>query len=342
MNLLDPFLFLLGNRGAIERIAACRWALPAGFLFVLSAGLARNYDHLWLLGQPEWFLGPLAMSLFSAGFIFAILGAVVGFGGGFLSWLALFWLTAPCAWIYGIPVESHTDLLTATKWNLGFLGIVSVWRVVLMTRATVVLTGEPTWAIFCAILAPCCWEMFFGSINQSFSLVGIMGGVRLPPHHLWLKSANETVQVVSLYLGLLSIGALIVAWFLRRRRKDGFRPRGFQRLPLLGSRSWWVFPTLAIVAWCLMAWPSQRLLENNYKLQQLLNRGDYRQALDFAATRKREDFTAMHLLPPVAYLDPRGFPEEEVSKRYPRLAKWLAEGKQEAEQATRPATVDPP
>jgi hypothetical protein len=129
MRPADLLLFLVGHRGAIERIAASRAALGIGALLVLTAGIARNYDHLDLLRAPEWFLAPFLVSMFSGTIVFAsaywllALGAVGKVAPQYLTFLSLFWLTAPCAWLYAIPVESSTDLLTATRFNVGFLAI---------------------------------------------------------------------------------------------------------------------------------------------------------------------------------------------------------------------------
>jgi hypothetical protein len=188
MRVLDPLLFLAGHRGAIERIAATRHAWIVGAILVLSAGIARNYDHLDLLREPEWFIGPFAASLVSIIFIFLWicgplkLGKVGGLGKQLGTFLTLAWMTAPCAWLYGIPAESMTDIVTATKWNIAFLAVVSLWRVAIMTRSVAVLTGVKAIRVLPLILAPAALEMMVGSFFKSLSLIGVMGGVRLPPH----------------------------------------------------------------------------------------------------------------------------------------------------------------
>ena len=50
-------------------------------------------------------------------------------------------MTAPLAWIYAIPVERFLGAYEATQANLWMLGIVSVWRIVLMIRVVSVLFG---------------------------------------------------------------------------------------------------------------------------------------------------------------------------------------------------------
>jgi hypothetical protein len=55
MQVRTIFLYLIGNRQAILDIAADRRWLGIGALFVLSAGLAREYDQEDLVHEP-WFL----------------------------------------------------------------------------------------------------------------------------------------------------------------------------------------------------------------------------------------------------------------------------------------------
>ena len=207
----DLLLYLVGHRGAIERIAASRQALWAGALRVVSAGIARNYDHLSLLAQPEWILGPFGMSLFSAGLIWLMLMAGIsvysqnGKDPAFRTFLTFFWLTAPCAWLYGFPVERFTDLLRATQWNFAFLIVVSVWRVALIVRVVNVLTGAAAGRVLAWVMLPACIEMGLGSLIKGLSLVSIMGGVRLPPHHAFIKQASGVVMTGSFWLGLASL-----------------------------------------------------------------------------------------------------------------------------------------
>src|SRR5688500_10981748 len=150
--------YLLGSRDAIERIAACRQAPWLGFLLVFSAALAREYDGQDLLHEPWPLLLPLAASL-GTSFVLYVLLRVVGwvrsagwnpFWSGYWSSLGLYWMTAPLAWLYAIPVERFLDAGDATRANLCLLGIVSLWRVLVITRVASVL-----WSVaFGAALQP--------------------------------------------------------------------------------------------------------------------------------------------------------------------------------------------
>lgn len=67
MTIRTLFLYLIGNRQAILAIAANRSALLIGFLFVLSAGLAREYDNHDLVHEPWHVLLPLVASAPASG-----------------------------------------------------------------------------------------------------------------------------------------------------------------------------------------------------------------------------------------------------------------------------------
>ncbi|MES2468804.1 MAG: hypothetical protein V4675_15985 [Verrucomicrobiota bacterium] len=299
----DLLLYLVGNRGAIERIAASRQALWAGALLVVSAGIARNYDHLSLLAQPEWILGPFGMSLFSAGLIWLMLMAGIsvysqnGKDPAFRTFLTFFWLTAPCAWLYGFPVERFTDLLRATQWNFAFLIVVSVWRMALIVRVVTVLTGAATGRVLAWVMLPACIEMGLGSLIKGLSLISIMGGVRLPPHHAFIKQASGVVMTGSFWLGLASLLAIIV--YVSRESEEVTKPLCRDRI----AESPGVILTSAafLLGWILIAIPAQGPVRQTYQLSQYFADQQWRTGIKYAAARQRSDFSGIHFLPPDPY-----------------------------------------
>ena len=278
MRFYDPLLFLAGHRGAIERIAATRRAWMIGAILVLSAGIARNYDHLDLLREPEWFIGPFLASAVSVVFIFLCIGgrlkldAVGNYHRQWGTFLTLAWMTAPCAWLHGIPVESMTDIITATKWNIAFLAIVSLWRVALMTRAVAVLTGVTSCRALALILAPAAFEMMVGSISKSMSLVQIMGGVRLPPHTKLLQEASHFATEASFWVLVV---AVIACWSIK----------GVAVTPLnrpstaVAPRSAFMFAVAPVVAWALAALPFHGEIVNRGRLEHLVDERKFSEAV---------------------------------------------------------------
>src|SRR5262249_23609362 len=113
MRLLTLPLYLVGNRTAILEVARSPWAVPVGFVFVLSAALAREYDGRDLRHEWGHLLLPFAASLAASFVLYLVFYAVAwwrkaegrAFLRGYVGFLGLFWMTAPLAWLYGIPWE---------------------------------------------------------------------------------------------------------------------------------------------------------------------------------------------------------------------------------------------
>ncbi|MFI5402219.1 MAG: hypothetical protein ACHQ1G_04720, partial [Planctomycetota bacterium] len=145
--------YLLGRRQAILDLAASRRTLATGFVLVLTAGIAREYDG----GNAWWHvLVPAAVSYVASYVLFVIAfhgleraasrsaelrASVPPMLPAFRVFLSLFWMTAPMAWLYAVPYERFLSPADAMAANLLTLGLVSVWRVALMVRVLVVLMG---------------------------------------------------------------------------------------------------------------------------------------------------------------------------------------------------------
>ena len=324
MSPADLFRYLAGDRASIERIAASRWAWLVGAILVVTAGIARNYDHLYFLREVEWFAGPFAASVFSTVFIFIWANVVLRFGRHgsrwkqLLTFLTLFWLTSPCAWLYAIPVESWTDLLTATKWNVAFLAVVSIWRVGLITRALSVLTGVYWLRCLAAVLAPAALEMMVGSYFKSLSLVGIMGGVRLPPHTEFLVDATDFTATASFWVFLFVLIATPFVKSGQRAERPILRPAE----PMTSSV--WKYALVILVAWWLAVFPMQIKTRNLYVFRNLVNSQRYREAAAFASELTRNDFPSSQFIPP----NPYGF-GHKVHELYDQIPSntppWLRE-----------------
>src|SRR5439155_18632746 len=97
--------YLIGRRQAILDIAADRRALILGFLFVLSAGLAREYDGADLVHEPWRLLLPMGASLATSFLLFCVTFGIFRtkrmgaprFLTSYQMFLSLFWMTAPLA-----------------------------------------------------------------------------------------------------------------------------------------------------------------------------------------------------------------------------------------------------
>lgn len=127
MRARDLALYLAGHAAAIRRLAADPWAPAIGAILVLTAGIAREYDHVDLLAEPAVLLDGFVPPLIVAGLVWMFLPAADPAAGRpgmrlpFVTVLTLVFLTAPAAWLYAIPIEQLTDPMTAMATNLALL-----------------------------------------------------------------------------------------------------------------------------------------------------------------------------------------------------------------------------
>jgi hypothetical protein len=215
MSIRTWLRYLIGDRQAILELAAAPQALFVGALFVLSAGFAREYDAEDLLHEPWHLLLPFAASLITSVVIFLpCYGLAYRKRGGttvpplwpaYRSFLGLFWLTAPLAWLYAVPYERFLSPIDSIKANLWTLGIVSVWRVFLMIRVIGVWMGFGWPAMFLVLLIANV-EALIAIRMVPRPIVGLMSGVRLTPAEELIANTTRLVEG----LACLSLPALLV------------------------------------------------------------------------------------------------------------------------------------
>jgi hypothetical protein len=211
-------LYLIGGRRAILEIATDRRALWVGLLFVLSAGFAREYDGQDLLREPWHLLVPVGASLAASFLLFLVACGRLflrrkgrpPFLASYRSFLTLFWMTAPLAWLYAVPYERFLSPGNATSANLWSLALVAAWRVALMIRVVSVLTGRggvpSTFLVMAFGDAVALTAVFL----MPKPIVSIMGGVRLTESEAAVYGATMFVTIAGILSApLWGIGGLI-------------------------------------------------------------------------------------------------------------------------------------
>lgn len=308
-KIYDPILILIGNRGAIHRLAGSPHTIIIGALLVITAGLARNYDHHALFIEWQWLYGPYIASFLSSLIIFY-------FGCArhcikkkhnpkgqrpYLTFLSVYWMTSPCAWLYAIPVESFTDIVTATKWNIAFLATVSIWRVLLMSRYLSVMSGEHFLRSFMSIAWPAATIMCIASFFKGIALVGIMGGVELSDHQIILKQAANFTTSSCFFIAIITLFfALVISQSSNKiyhpTRTLPWKPWDSLTIPKLLNSVTFIFVSITLAIVALL--PIQKQTVNNYKLTSLIKQGKNQEAIEFASKRNRNDFLKHHTFPP--------------------------------------------
>ena len=302
--------FLVGSREAILRVASCRQALWLGLVFVLSTGFAREYDGADLWHESWHLLLPLAASLGTSFVLYCLvcLAAVphgvdeLRFWRGYRTLLTLYWFTAPLAWLYAIPVERFLSAGDATAANLWFLAAVSVWRVLLITRALSVWLNASFVVIFFLVM------FFADSVAIALAFVtpkpifNIMGGVRLSEPDQVLVDAVLMVQVFGMMSWLVwLIGAIVALSVIKKPWTVTAEPA-----PCRVSKPLWATATALVVLGLALLPIGQPEQRRAYTAERLLKSNQLEAAVNYMSAFPREAF------PPIWDPPPRvGYGEKE-------------------------------
>jgi hypothetical protein len=299
MTLLTLARFLVGDRGAIQSIVATRGAWALGLMFVLSAGFAREYDGEDLLHEPWHLALPLVASLATSLLLYGLIVLVAwrrsGLGwpvaSGYLPFVALYWLTAPLAWLYAIPYERFLSPADAVRANLATLGLVSLWRVALMTRVVSVVFR-------CHILEAMMVVMLFADAVAltllsivPLPIFSIMGGIRLTESEQVLLQVACNVRIAAiLSLPVWAIGTLSLFVFPRRPGGPWTPIEEFATQRATVARSAWIFAVALLAVGIGLLPLTQRQQQLRRQVETALKRGDVKIGIEVMSAHERDDF----------------------------------------------------
>ncbi|RLS78273.1 MAG: hypothetical protein DWI00_03935 [Planctomycetota bacterium] len=301
--------FLMGRRSAILDVAASPHALALGGVLVLSAGFAREYDGEDLLHEPWHLLIPHGASLLTA-FLLYMLVRLTGIGKnqhlptffrGFPMFLRLYWMTAPLAWLYAIPFERWMSPGDATLWNLRLLGIVSVWRVVLMIRVISVVYGAaPLWRVISTVLLFGDAVMLIAIRFVPVPVLNLMGGVRMTESEQLLQTTTFLLQIV----GFPSLFILLIMTLVPTA-KPWTRMTFSQPSRVHGTT--WLLAAISILIWRFILPVTQPEQQRRRVAEQLIMARDFPAAFMFMSKHDRADFPP-HWSPPPHVAQPNPVP----------------------------------
>lgn len=298
MTLHTLVRFLLLRKDAIETVAHSRGALLLGVLFVFGAALAREYDRSDLAAEPIHLFLPLLASLASSFLLWALLWNI-SFPKrlpwncpSYADFLRCFWMTAPLAWIYAIPVERFLDEGNAVEANFWMLGIVALWRVVVIIRVIQVLWSIPLATAAILILAYCDAVIIAANYFSPWPVFDIMSGNRLSPAENRLLGIRFLVGAASIFaapwLLAFAVGACWNPWPASDRRK----------LPPTRARgTLWALAILLLIVGGWLLTIGQPAQQRATVMAHDIKAGRYREALEFQSSRVPGDFPP-HWNPP--------------------------------------------
>ncbi len=310
MTAKDILAFQFGRADAIRTVATSSSAIWTGIVLVLLTAFARNYDQTYIPEKPFlWFFGPLLFSLVSGTWLFLITYGLcarlkmpdVDYARRPPLWrhwrgfMGAFWMTAPIAWLYAIPVERFFDSLTAAKANVALLAVVSLWRVLLMARVLQVVCSAPfvrtlLWVIAAASVEVIVLVVAGGTFSKR--IMAGMGGMRNSPEEEVLLRAFSQASGMAFW-GFIIAFLILAVW--------RWRGTAHQWPALVHSRVPIWFLAVAALAWALVTWPNQVTLRQNFTLEQHIANERWRDALDLLSTNDSASFAPARPLPPKLY-----------------------------------------
>lgn len=332
MQAATIFDYLAGGRAAILDVASDRGALGVAAILVLSAGLARNYDRASLGDEPWRLLGPFAASLAISVPLFLVLHGVVWVRGRpdphivrcFLSFLALYWMMAPMAWLYGIPYERFLPPVDAIRANLWTLALVSLWRVALMARVASVFFGLPVMITFPVVMLVVDIAALVALYCVPLPVIPIMTG---------MNPEQDVIAWASLLAKLLAWVSLPVwaGWalfvILCVPSQVGWGPEPAEPTPR-GGHGGLVLALLILAAWGAVLFFTQPEQILAHRVDRTYREHGPGAALDLIATHEPTDFPPDWRPPPTRF--PGQPPTSEVLDMLAALAErpypdWLTE-----------------
>ncbi len=296
MNTITLCKYLVGNKQAILQIGETRRVLWLGLLFVLSAGFAREYDGEDLLHEPWHLAIPLGASVVSSFLLYVLIWWVADsrkaknpFWKGYAIFLALYWMTAPLAWLYAIPVERFLSAADSVRANLWLLGIVSVWRVALITRVvSVIYRCKPIAAFFVVML-------FADALAQAalsfvpLPIISVMGGIRLTEAESIILGTTFFVR----FFGIVSFPIWLIATIVVANctsQANDWQTRPFSTGAHRVGRSLWALAFVAFAVWPFVLPLTQVEQVNRRLVDGQLKSSDIAGALAYMSEREIDDF----------------------------------------------------
>ncbi|MBX3388150.1 MAG: hypothetical protein KF691_01700 [Phycisphaeraceae bacterium] len=301
MTTRSVVMCLLGSRREIEAIANSRWALPVGLLFVFSGGVARYYDNAYLPAEWHVLLRGIGVTLINSFVLFGLACVFAAkadvwkqWGKRYLAFLGLFWISAPMAWLYGIPYEQFLSPVDAVRANAWTLSIVSAWRVLFAARILSNLLGVSFAAMVFPVLFFSNAAVLVATSLMPRPLFDLMGGMQLTEVEREIANrAIETQAVATIAIIPLALAMLLAAALARRTGamaivQTSTMPKGAL-----------VFAGSALVIWINPARAMLPEQERRYRAESALRGGRIEEGLRELSRHVRADYPPAWEPPPV-------------------------------------------
>ncbi len=288
--------YFVGSRTAILSLAENTRTVWLGLLFVISAGFAREYDGEDLWSEPWHLLLPVVASLVTSLLLFLLVyllslrrhAHVKNVFSSYRTFLGLYWMTAPLAWLYAIPVERFLSASDSVGFNFWLLGIVALWRVILIIRVITVLFNARFETVFPVVMLFADSVLLLLLAYMPIPILAVMGGVRMTDSEMTLGTLTLLVHMA----GMLAFPFWVIACFIvfcsdqpawSYHALTGDRSRKIS-LPV------WGVALLSILIWSVIlpiTQPEQRL---RFQVERMLRTGGLQDAITIMRAHRIDEF----------------------------------------------------
>lgn len=282
--------FLIGDKEAIIEVAYSKNLWKLGLFLVFTAAFAREYDQEYLLDNffPALFLSPL-MAFIMSSLLYSLLGQKLKkaeIADPYLSFMTLFMMTSPLAWLYAIPFEMFSSPKDAVYYNFYLLILVAFWRLWLFCRAMKIILGHSV--TFRIVTFTSALFFFIGTFASNiFAITHLMAGNKaFTPAQEALRLIKSSASGIALLTFLLSLLLGILFKFIRKKHEHGYYTCDYS--PHRFSRPLIILPLIAIS--CLLPYPQSRLARN-YTYSQLIEENKYSEAVNYIQQFEEKDLS---------------------------------------------------
>jgi hypothetical protein len=239
---------------------------------------------------------PLAASLATSFLLFGFVWLIdrgwkrekLPFRDGYRSFLGLYWMTAPLAWLYAIPVERLLLPGEAVRANLWLLAIVAAWRVIVMVRVVAILLRVSVGRALFPVLLFADSLVVVILFLTPLPVFSIMGGIRL-------SESEQVIQATAFFVGAIGIlswpiwliGTVVVA-------TKASPPQSSVATSTIDGQAMslpmWGLGVVSLAVWLFILPTTQPEQQRRRRVEVLLREGNIEQALDVMSAHEHGDF----------------------------------------------------
>ena len=195
------------------------------------------------------------------------------------------------AWLYAIPVERFLTPVQTVGVNLSLLGIVSLWRVLLMTRIVSVIFSRSIGASFFVVMLFADSVVLFLGGCAPVPILNVMSGIRLTESEVLMRDVTFSVVCLAFLTWLLwFFGAFVASLRIYRGAQCCWEKTLTAEQASSIARPLWAVALTSLVIWAAILPFTQTEQRNRWFVEHELQSGYIESAIKYMSQREQGDF----------------------------------------------------